>query len=311
MEWYHYLIIVIGVLLLCLFIIFPYVCYLLTFYIKNKKVKKSAVVTLPDDQLFNEFREEVIQDIIWTRSLPKQTFSIKSHDGLTLCGNYYEYEKDSPIEIMFHGYKGTGERDLSTGVRRAFACKRSALVVDQRASGDSEGHTTTFGINERHDCVNWAKFVSQLFPNRKIILTGISMGAATVMMASAMELPENVIGILADCGYSKTSDIIKKVVAEMKLPVNLVYPFIKLGAKMFGHFNLEETSPYDAVQKTNLPIIFYHGTIDEIVPHTMSEELYNVCSSSKKLVLVENATHGISFLKDPDLYINSLNEFFK
>ena len=62
------------------------------------------------------------------------------------------------------------------------------------------------------------------------------------------------------------SDMIKKVIKDMHLPANILYPFVKMGARVFGHFNLEETSPYQEVQKSRLPIIFFHGTNDSLVP---------------------------------------------
>lgn len=311
MDWYIYILIIIGFIIL-LTLLMAYICFRLTFYSKNKKQERNGEIKLPDNDMFNPYKDLIINDIKDVRMLPYETFTIKSFDNLTLQGKYYECIKGAPIEIMFHGYKGSGERDLSTGIKRAFKCNRNALVVDQRASGNSDGHIITFGINERKDCVRWVDFVvNKLGNNVKIILSGVSMGAATVLMASSMNLPKNVIGVLADCGYSKASDIIQKVVKDMKLPPKIIYPFIKLGAKIFGKFNLEEYSPYEAVQKTNLPIIFIHGSADNFVPCDMSIKMYNACISTKKLVTIEGAAHGTSYLKDPDIYINELNNFFK
>lgn len=307
--WYYYLLAII-IFIVLLVIIISFICYRLAFYSKNKKPKTDEI-NLPNQPIYQLFKNDIIQDITDIRKLDYQEFKIKSFDGLNLYGKYYECIKGAPIEIMFHGYRGNGERDLSTGVKRAFKCNRNALVIDQRGSGKSEGHTISFGINERHDCVSWAKFVSKHFGNDiPIILTGISMGAATVMLASSMDLPQNVIGILADCGYDKASDIIKKVIKQMKLPANIFYPFVKLGAKFFGHFNLEETSPYESVQNSKLPIIFIHGEKDDFVPCYMSERLYNVCKSRKKLVTIKDADHGVSYLVNPNTYITELNNFF-
>ena len=61
----------------------------------------------------------------------------------------------------------------------------------------------------------------------KIILAGISMGASTVLMAAGKPLPKNVIGVLADCGFSSPKEIIKKCAGDLKIPANLIYPFIK------------------------------------------------------------------------------------
>lgn len=309
MDWYFIVLIcLISFILLAMILLF--ICYMMTFYSSHKNLTSDEII-LPNQPIYQLFKDNITKDITDVRKLKYEEFSIKSFDGLTLYAKYYESIKGAPIEIMFHGYRGSGERDLSTGVKRAFLCKRNALVVDQRASGKSDGHTISFGINERHDCLNWINFVVKHFGDDvKIILTGISMGAATVLLTSSMDLPKNVVGILADCGYDNASDMIKKVIKEMKLPPALCYPLVKLGAKIFGHFNIEETSPYEAVKNSKVPIIFIHGDNDSLVPYYMSEKLYNVCSSKKKLVKISNADHGVSYLVDPDTYINELNNFF-
>ena len=145
--------------------------------------------------------------------------------------------------------------------------------------------------------------------NRPIIIGGISMGAATVMMASGENLPENVVCVMADCGYSSQKDIICKVVKEMKLPVKIIYPFIKLGARVYGHFDLEETTPIEAVAKSKTPIVFIHGDNDNFVPYSMSIDCYNACSAPKKMVTIEGADHGLAFPQNQQKYIESLREF--
>lgn len=310
MDWY-FIVLIILVSLLFLVLLISFVCFMMAFFSRNKKNKTNKII-IPNNDFYNGYREEIIQDIKDVRKYNYTEYSIISFDGLKLYGRYFEKVKGAPIELMFHGYRGSSERDLSTGVKRAFLCNRNVFLVDQRGSGKSQGHVISFGINERKDCVAWVDFLTKKFGmDQKIILTGVSMGAATVLMSSTMNLPNNVIGVLADCGYSSPSEIIKKVVKEMKLPVKVFYPFIKLGARIFGKFNLEQTSPYECVQKATLPIIFFHGDKDSFVPHEMSKKLYEACTSEKKLVLIKDADHGTSYLKDPDLYIKELNDFFK
>ena len=311
MDWY-YIVLIIILVILFLVLITSYICFRMVFYSKNKQNKDPNVIDIPDDPFYRNFRDVIIEDVKYSRSLNYKEYSIKSFDGLKLTGRYYECIKGAPIEIMFHGYRGNAERDLSTGIKRAFRCNRNVLLVNQRASSTSEGHVITFGINERKDCLEWIKLVVNEFWNDiTILLTGVSMGAATVLMASCMDLPENVKGILADCGYNKPSDIIKKTIKEMKLPANFFYNFVKLGGRIFGKFNIDETSPYEAVQKSKVPIIFIHGDQDSIVPCDMSKKLYDACTSKKKIVTINNSDHGVSYLVDPEKYVNELNEFFK
>lgn len=287
-----------------------YICFSIAFFAPKKKGPVEEY-PIPEGEIYEPFRDLMVGWIKEVRALPHEDFSITSFDGLTLCGKYYEYAPGAPIELMLHGYRGEAERDLCGGVQRCFALGRSALIVDQRSCGHSEGNVITFGINERKDCLAWIDFMVNHFSSDvKIILTGISMGASTVIMTAAHPLPPNVVGVLADCGYTSANDIIKKTIKEMKLPVALAYPFVKLGAKLYGKFDLEETSPIEAIRKCSLPIIFFHGEDDVFVPCHMSQQNYEACNAPKKLITIPGAGHGLSYPVAPEKYLNALREFF-
>lgn len=298
-------------LLLLLVLLIAYICYRMAFYVPPRKPVQSDVIEIPDGEIYEVFRENFETWVKEVRAMPHEEMTITSFDGLTLRGKYYEFAPGAPIELMFHGYRGSAERDLSGGVQRCFLLGRSALIVDQRCSGNSGGNVITFGIHEHRDCLSWVDFMLQRFgPDVKIILTGISMGASTVLMAAGKPLPKNVIGVLADCGYTSARDIIKVVIRQMKLPPDLSYPFVKLGAKLYGHFDLEETSPVEAVKSCKVPVIFFHGEEDEFVPCDMSRVNYEACRAKKKLVTVPGAGHGLSFPVDPEGYLSAVREFF-
>jgi len=309
MEWY-YIVLIILVLLIILILSLSYLCFRLTFYVNKKKKKEEY--ELPPGKVYLQYKDQIIGAIKEARKLPHKDFYIQSFDGLLLHGKYYECQKGAPMEILFHGYRGNAERDLSKGIERCFKLRRNALIVDQRGSNESEGNVITFGIKERKDCLSWINFAIKEFGDDvEIIITGISMGAATVMLASSMDLPKNVIGALADCGYSSAKEIIKKVLKQIHLPTFIFYPLIKLGAKLFGNFDLEETSPYEEVQKSKIPIIFIHGSTDSFVPCYMSEKLYDACNTKKELVIIPGAGHGLAYLVNPDIYLAALENFFK
>lgn len=303
---------IIGGIITLLFLM-TLICFILTFYSPKRKKPAPDEYEIPKGDIYEVYREDMIG---WTRdirSMPHDDVSITSHDGLTLRGKYYEYEKGAAIEILFHGYRGNAERDLCGAVHRCFTLGRNALIVDHRASGESDGHVITFGIKERLDCLKWIEYANGRFgKDSEIMITGISMGAATVMMALNEKLPENVVCVLADCGYTSPRDVICKVLRDIHLPVWLFYPFIRLGARIFGRFDLEEVSAVGGVQKCNIPIIFIHGESDDFVPCDMSRELYSICTSEhKKLYTVSGVGHGLAFPADKDGYYNALREFEK
>lgn len=286
------------------------ICYFMAFYSPKRKECSPEEYKFQLEELYEPYRQDMIKWMKDARALNPENLKIKSHDGLTLVGKYYEYKKGAPIEILFHGYKGNGERDLSGGIERCFAIERNAIIADQRGAGESDGHTITFGIKEHLDCIKWAEYVSERFgSDTKIILTGVSMGAATVLMASGKELPKNVVCILADCGYSTPREIIMKTIKEMKLPPKIMYPFVKLGAKIFGHFNLDEYSPIEAVKNSKTPTIFIHGTNDDFVPYYMSEKMYEECTAKKSLVPIEGAGHGLAYPVNKEKYLQALQDF--
>ena len=301
--------IVLGAAIVVLLI--SYICFRMAFYAPRKEKVDPEEFSLPVGEIYEPFRDIMINWMKEVRNLPHEDMAIRSFDGLTLRGKYYEYAPGAPIELMFHGYRGTAERDLCGGVQRCFALGRSALIVDQRASGSSEGNVITFGVNESKDCHMWVAHMLERFgPDVKIILTGISMGASTVLMAAGSPLPENVIGVLADCGYTSAKDIIKKVIRQMRLPAGIAYPFVRLGARLYGHFDLEELPPMEAVKQCKVPVIFFHGESDDFVPCDMSRQNYRACTARKKLITTPGAGHGLCYPVDHRGYLAALKEFF-
>lgn len=302
------------VCLLCLaalFFILLCVLWLMAFSVSPfRKKARGGEVHLPEGEAYAPYEGHLQRWVKQMREMNGQEHSITSHDGLRLCARYYEFSPESPVEIMFHGYRGSAERDMSGGIDRSFSCGHSAFIVDQRCSGLSDGCVISFGINESRDCMLWLNYVMKLFPGREIILTGISMGASTVLLASANELPPQVKGILADCGYSSAKEELYHVIRSMKLPPKVFYPLVRLAGRLFGGFDVDKCRPVDAVKSCRVPVIFLHGEADDFVPPYMSRENFEACASRKALVLIPGAGHGVGFPADPELYLSSVREFF-
>ncbi len=244
--------------------------------------------------------------------LPFQRIFIESRDGITLAGKYYHVKDDAPLVIFFHGYHGSALRE-GNGIL-LYSRKRgyNVLLVDQRAHGKSGGKTITFGIKERYDCMDWIRYANRRFGEKTpIILTGISMGASTVLMTADLGLSANVKGIMADCPYSEPKEILKTVMKQMRFPVNVTYTSLKIGAKVFGGFDIEEHSPVEAMKNCRIPVLLIHGDEDYFVPSEMSQACYTACSSEqKRLVFIEGAAHGMSYCVGGELYEKEMSDFF-
>ena len=308
MIWLYILLGVVGLLLLFCFAT-TLACYIFTFYHPDKKKKPDDLTPLSGGKYSKFDASEVINK---AGALPYEKVYIKSHDGLKLYGRYYQGEEGKPINLQFNGYKGNGVRDMAGGLAFSLELGINVMCTDQRAHGHSEGHTISFGIKERYDVLSWVNYIIDRFgKDVKIIISGISMGAATVLMAADLDLPENVIAIIADCPYSSPFEIVAKVTKQdLKLPWKIIKPFMLLSARLFGHFNLKESSAIESVKKAKVPILIIHGDDDDFVPIDMSRRMQKENPELITLVEVPGAPHGLSFVVNNALYRQSVIDFY-
>ena len=264
-----------------------------------------------DSKSLSQYKEQFENGFKYIDSYKSKRVFTKSHDNLKLAGKYFNNNSNSTI-ILFHGYRSDGRFDFACAVKYYIDMGLNVLIVDQRASGESEGKLITYGIKERYDVVKWAEFTNRHYAPQNIFLSGISMGASTVMMASNLNLPDNVRGIIADCGFTSTSEIIKKVAREsFKINTTLILPLLNIGCKMFGKFSLNEIDTITALSQSNIPIFFIHGKSDGFVPCEMTEKSYQAAKAEKYICLVDDADHGVSFLKDTKNIQKQIAEFVK
>lgn len=298
-------------ILLILIVLFWVVLYGAFFYAFRKN--RSSMIeerSAPPGKTYEPHAEKILRGIDVVLSHQHEDVYITSHDGLRLHAKYYHTADGAPLTIFMHGYRGGALRDgngaFIISKRRGY----NVLMVDQRAHGQSEGKVMTFGIKERLDCLDWIHYANErLGKETPIVLAGISMGAATVMLATALDLPSNVKCVLADCGFSSPKEIIQSVIRSMGLPVALAYPVVRLSGKVFGKIDIEEVSCVEAVKNSKVPILFIHGLGDHFVPSHMSQACYDACAAEKRILLVEGAGHGLSHCVDSKSYNAAVEEF--
>lgn len=300
--------VILCIVLIALTLLISHYTYRIAFY--SPQTHRATA----DDPMKGEQYEAVADNISRIshimEKIPFEPVTIQSFDGTKLFGRYYHVKDGAPLEILFHGYRSCAYRDCSGGHALSRKMGFNALVVDQRAHGQSEGITITFGIKERKDCLCWIEYANSRFGTQTpVLLSGLSMGAATVLMASGLELPGNVACIVADSPYSAPIAIIEKVCKDMHYPVALCRPFIRLGARIYGSFNLDACNAKEAVSHAKVPILLIHGEADHFVPCEMSGEIAACCASPVTVHTFPDAGHGLSYMVDPVRYERVIYEF--
>lgn len=305
------LFLLILVIIAAVILIGAYGAYRYVFYFSDHRTLEECLV-IPESEQYQKHRTFMRKLLDDMAELPYEQVFIRSADGKRLAARYYKGAANAPVQILMHGYKSNGIRDFCGGALIGKELGYHLILVDQRAHGKSEGHTLSFGVRERQDCLEWIAYAKQRFgSDTPIILTGLSMGAATVLMASELELPENVKGIIADCPYSSPKEIICKVGESRNLPVWLIYPFVFLGALLYGHFSINACSAIEAVTHTKVPILLIHGEGDQFVPCDMSRRIYEANPDMIRLETFKDADHGISYILDPKKYHQVAEEFLE
>lgn len=248
----------------------------------------------------------------WLEKVKYENIKILSHDVLKLNGYYLKSKEESDVTVIIvHGYTSQGKH---MGFFAEFYYEDlgfNVLMPDLRGHGESEGNYIGFGWHDRLDLIQWIDYIIQTKgKNERIILHGISMGAATVLMTSGEKLPTNVRVIISDCAYSSVDGILTYQARKMyKLPKYPLIPATSFICRLRSGYNFKEASAIKQVKKCSLPILFIHGDKDEFVPTSMAYELYNTLEGNKDLLIVKGAGHGNSYAINQAKYEKTVKEF--
>ena len=242
---------------------------------------------------------------------PHETIELLSRDGTRLVGHWVGAKHPKRVIIAMHGWRSAWSRDFGVIADFFYSNDCSVLYAEQRGQGGSGGEYMSFGLAERHDCLDWIHWVNE--KSRKalpVYLCGISMGASTVLMAGGLTLPDNVRGIISDCGYTSAVDIWKHVAKSLHLSYGICgKPAGRLAQKRLQMAMDAESCP-QALSRCHIPVLFIHGTDDRFVPIEMTYDNYKACVGPKRLFVVPGAEHGMSYLVDTKGYEKELKAFW-
>ena len=250
--------------------------------------------------------------LAWMKEQQFTEVTLTNADGHTLKAFYLPADTDSDrYAVCAHGYRCHGRREFRYITKFYHDRGFHVLLVDHRASGDSEGAWITFGKKESEDLllwINWIKKAKNASP--RIVLHGVSMGAATVLMLSDRpELLPYVKYIVSDCSYTTAPNQYSSVLEKANIPSRLVISGVNVFNRVFSGFSLYEAAPIEHVSDALVPILFVHGGADDFVPTTMVYKNYDACPTDKDLLIVDGAGHAESYQTNPAAYDEKMEAF--
>lgn len=249
-------------------------------------------------------------NVDWLLSTARDV-SLQSDDGL----NLHAYRVD-PVEnthkyaVVCHGYQNnaTGSSGI---VRHLYELGFTVLAPDARGHGMSEGDYIGMGWDERRDVVAWCKSIVAEDPDAQILLMGVSMGGATVMMASGeADLPANVKCVVEDCGYTSAWDEFAGQLKELySLPTFPILDVTNLVTQIRAGYDIKRASAVEQVKKSVTPTLFIHGDADTFVPYWMLDVVYKAAACEKEKLVIPGAAHAEASTTNPELYWGTIETF--
>ena len=282
----------------------------------RKKPRQPNVRSLFSQNKIDIIGEENIKNTLkWIENSISEDVYIMSDDGLKLHASLINAENAKGVIIIFHGYRSFGARDFCQQLPILHDAGYHIMLVDQRSHGKSEGKYIYYGTKEYKDALLWRKKASIIYGNDiPIALFGLSMGGATVLMASGeIEKDDTQVKcIIADCPFYSAYEIITHVLWKyFKIYPQPIIHFVKFWCRFLADFNMNSPSCAEQAKKSSLPFLLFHGKEDKFVPTECSVKLANELSDKAKLVLIEKAEHAEAIYYDRELYKKELLEFLE
>ncbi|MBO4852440.1 MAG: alpha/beta fold hydrolase [Schwartzia sp.] len=223
-----------------------------------------------------------------------EDWRIQSFDNLSLCATHLKPKKSSHRWVLLlHGY-GLSKEHAWHYSKEYLARDYHVVTPDLRACGDSEGQYITMGALEARDVADWTRRIVEKDPSARIVLHGVSMGAAAVILAEGEDLPKNVVAVVEDSGYADAYSLFTVEIDKiLSMPAYPILDFIDLICEHRAGFSFRKAKPLETVRRSSLPTLFIHGTADRLVPFAMMQQLYDASPSfSKEKLVIDKIGHG-------------------
>lgn len=264
-----------------------------------------------DDKVMGDNREGKLYEYTWFDDKKPESIYVIAEDKVQLHAHFIPQESPNHrYMILQHGFHGY-VKELSYEARHFYENGYTLLMPSMRAHGLSGGALITMGLLEHKDTCLWIKYLKSMDPKAEIYIYGVSMGAATTLLALAKD-GSNIKASISDCAYSAAIDVFDAVLAkQLHVPYRwYLYTSNDLIYLRSG-VSIRESRPIDVVGNIHVPILFIHGDQDDLVPYEMMDDLYEHANCEKEKLTIHNAAHALSSSIDPQSYWSHVDAFLQ
>jgi len=200
---------------------------------------------------------------------------------------------DRRVILYLHG-KG---KNISANAKHANRLMRmgfSVLVIDYRGYGKSDGGYPSESTVYTDAQTAWDYLIQKGFKPNQIMIYGHSLGGA-IAIDLALKHPD-AFGMIIDASFTSMSEMASLDPKYRVFPIDLLI-----------HQRFDSIAK---VRSLAIPVLYIHGTADEVIPTEMGQRLYAATPTKKQIVLIPNGGHNNNASTNEPLYLNSIRSFF-
>ena len=305
----------IGWLLLSLFVLLNVMAAFHAYKFTHFYPPNQVVITPPEKMSFLQKTSAILFGIDFPSKptadsfhIAHQTFVINTTDGQKLEGWYAKKDTAKGTVILFHGHAGNKDGVI----REAMAFYQlgyAVCMVDFRAHGNSSGNVCTIGYNEAADVKATVDFVKAK-GEKKIILWGVSMGAASILKAMEDYKDIQPSKIIIEMSFGSLNDAVKGRLRMMQLPQQPLSTLLTFWGGLEQGFWAFNHKPYEYARQVHTPVLLQWGRIDKRVSEAETIAIYqNLASSQKKLVIYEKSGHESLLKNESEKWMETVTGF--
>ncbi|MBQ3797898.1 MAG: alpha/beta hydrolase [Butyrivibrio sp.] len=260
-----------------------------------------------------DFDESITEGRMFVRNHPdRQDMYIDALDQAKLHASFIPAKEEShKYALIIHGIWDNHE---TNGVYARHYLEKgiNCLLPDLRGFGKSEGKYIGYGLDDRLDIIEWIYWIIKRDPEAHILLHGMSMGAATTLMTTGENLPENVKAAIADSAYSTLREQFVDTYKSYKgsiVPTPIAIILARIVILIRSGFDINDVKPIEAVKKSKTPTLFMHGDDDTYIDPQMCSRLYEAATCPKQYCMILGAGHIEGVVRDPLNYWGKVESF--
>jgi hypothetical protein len=215
----------------------------------------------------------------------------ESQDGVQLHGWLVPALADSHLLLFCHGNAGNISHRLDN-IRLLHQRGISVFIFDYRGYGRSNGSINEKGFYLDAEAAHHLARKWTMHNQAKLVVFGRSLGGIAATHLGATQVCDGLI--------------LESTFANMGAMASTHYP-LPFAERLLGH----RLNAGEKIARVQIPILFFHGDSDNVVPIRLGRALYQAAPNPKEFVVIQGAGHNDTYIIGGEKYFDRLEAFIR